>query len=318
MQFKQELAIVKPEKETLLSIGVFDGVHLGHQRLLAHLRDEAKKKGWLSGVVTFKSHPEVVLSHARGLKWLSDVDARATMIRDLGIDIVVPLTFTSELAKITGREFVQLLQQYLKMHGLIVGPDFALGRNRDGDIDRLRLMGREMGFSVEVIPPVVMNGEVISSSAIRQALTQGDIEKVQRFFGRPFTLSGQVVLGDKRGRVLGFPTANMEVKPDQAVPGDGIYVTLARVGGAWLPSVTNIGLRPTFGGKKRLVETYILNFDGDLYGKRLEVKLLGKLRDEKRFDTAEELKTQMRADAKQAGSIIDKQLKNKESEPRYG
>ena len=309
MQFKQELAIAKPDKETLLTIGVFDGVHLGHQRLLAHLRDEAKERGWLSAVITFKSHPQVVLSHARGLKWLSDVDTRATMIRDLGIDIVVPLTFTPELAKITAREFIQLLQQHLKMRGLIVGPDFALGRNREGDIERLRLLGKEMGFSIEVIPPVVMNGEVISSSAIRQALAQGEVEKVERFFGRPFTLSGQVVSGDKRGRALGFPTANLEVKPDQAVPGDGIYVTLAHVGDEWLPSVTNIGLRPTFGGKKRLVETYILNFDGDLYGKRLEVDLLGKLRDEKRFDTVEELKAQMKADVEQAKSIIDKRLK---------
>lgn len=309
MQFKQELAIAKPEKETLLTIGVFDGIHLGHQRLLTHLRDEARKKGWLSGVITFKSHPQVVLSHARGLKWLIDLDTRVGLIRSLGIDIVVALTFTPELAKVTAREFIQLLQEHLKMRGLIVGPDFALGRNREGDIERLRLLGKEMGFSIEVIPPVIMNGEVISSSAIRQAITLGDVEKVERLLGRTFGLSGQVVSGDKRGRTLGFPTANLELKPDQALPGDGIYATLAHVEGDSLPSVTNIGVRPTFGGKKRLVETYILDFEGDLYGKRLEIELLSKLRDEKRFGTVEELEAQMKVDAKQAKIMIDRRTK---------
>ena len=309
MQFERELAIVKPEKETLLTIGVFDGVHLGHQRLLAHLRDKAEEKGWLSGVITFKSHPQVVLSHVPDLKWLTDVDTRATMIRNLGIDIVVPLSFTPELAKVTAREFMQLLQRYLKMRGLVVGPDFALGRNREGDIERLRLIGKENSFSVEVIPPVAMNGEVISSSAIRRALAQGDVEKVERFFGRPFVLSGQVVPGDKRGKMLGFPTANLKIKSDQAMPADGIYATLAHVGDERLPSITNIGFRPTFDEGEHLVETYIFNFDGDLYGKMLEVELLGRLRDEKRFDTVEELKAQMKADVQQARRIIDKRLK---------
>lgn len=309
MDIEPELAVAKPKKETLLTIGVFDGIHLGHQRLLALLRDEARKRNWLSGVVTFKSHPQVVLSHAREVPWLSDLDTRISLIRDLGIDIAVALTFTPELAKITAREFVQLLQYHLKMRGLIVGPDFALGRNREGDIERLRLLGREMDFTVEAIPPVLINGEVISSSAIRQVLAQGDVEKVASMLGRPFRLSGKVVPGDKRGRTLGFPTANLAVNPDQALPGDGIYVTIAHLGNEPLPSVTNIGVRPTFGGKKRLVETYIIEYDGELYGKRLEIELLSKLRDEKRFNDAKELEAQMKEDVKQARTILDKRTR---------
>ena len=312
MQFKQELAIVKPAKETLLTIGVFDGVHLGHQRLLAHLRDEAKKRGWLSAVITFKSHPQVVLSHAKGLKWLSDVDTRATLIRGLGIDIVVPLTFTPELAQLSAREFLQLLKDYLKMRGLVIGPDFALGRNRQGNADQLRLLGQEMDFSVEVMPAFVLNGEVVSSSAIRQALAQGKTGKVGKLLGRPFSLTGQVVSGDKRGRVLGFPTANLDIKPEQALPSDGVYVTIAYVNHKLLPSVTNIGTRPTFGGGKRTVETCLLDYEGQLLEQKLTIDLVDRLRDEKKFDTSEELKAQIGRDIAQARVILDKKELDKE------
>jgi len=306
MQIEQELTLAKPKQQTLLTIGVFDGVHLGHQRLLTRLRDEAVKNNLVSGVITFKSHPQVVLSHAGDLRWLIDIDTRVDMIRNLGIDIVVPLTFTHELAQITAQEFLQLLKNKLKMRGLVVGPDFALGRNREGDLERLRLLGKEVGFSVEVMPPVLMGGEVISSSAIRQALTQGELAKVEKMLGRPFSLSGQVVHGDKRGRTLGFPTTNLDVKPDQALPGDGVYVTIAHVENASLSSVTNIGLRPTFNGQERLVETYILDYDGDLYGRKLDIEFLSKLRDEKRFGSVDELLAQMKEDIKQARIVLTK------------
>jgi riboflavin kinase/FMN adenylyltransferase len=309
VQVEKELAGVKPQQDTLLSVGVFDGVHLGHQRLLTHLRDEAKSKSWLSGVVTFKSHPEVVLTGENKLLWLNDLETRVTLLRSLGIDIVVALPFSSELARLTARRFVQLLQQHLKMRGLIIGPDFALGRNREGDAEKLRILGQEMGFSVEVIPEVVIDGYVVSSSTIRQALAEGDMKKVEKLIGRLFSLSGQVVSGDKRGRALGFPTANLDIKPGQALPGDGVYATISHTDDDFLPSVTNIGVRPTFGGSKRLVETYILDFEGNLLGKRLTIDLVDKLRDEERFDTVEKLKAQMRKDVKQARQVLNGRMK---------
>src|SRR4030043_901098 len=161
----------------LITIGVFDGVHLGHQRLLTQLRDEARSKNWLSGVITFKSHPKVVLSGENKLLWLNDLETRISLIRNLGIDIIVALPFSSELARLTARMFVQLLKQHLKMRGLIIGPDFALGRNREGNSEKLQILGEEMGFSVEVIPAVVIDGYVVSSSTIRQALAEGDMKK---------------------------------------------------------------------------------------------------------------------------------------------
>jgi riboflavin kinase/FMN adenylyltransferase len=309
VHIEKELAEVKPQKDTLLTIGVFDGIHLGHRRLLTRLRDEARKKNCLSSVVTFKSHPKAVLSRENKLLWLSDIETRIDLIRDLGIDLVVVLPFTSELARLTAQRFVQLLKEYLKMRGLIVGPDFALGKGREGDVDKLRLLGREMGFSVEVIPPVVVDDQVVSSSAIRQALTRGDMKKVEKLFGRFFSLEGLVVSGDKRGRALGFPTANLELKPEQALPSDGVYATIAHVGRKLMPSVTSIGVRPTFGGGKRLVETYIIDYEGELLGQKLTIDLVDRLRDEKRFVIVEELKSQMARDVERAGKILSERMK---------
>lgn len=313
MRIEEELAKVKPQKETLLTVGVFDGVHLGHQRLLTHLRNEAQQRDLLTGVVTFKSHPQKVLSPGRKLLWLSNLETRTNLLRSFGIDVIVTLPFTPQLAELTAREFVQLLKDYLKMRGLVVGPDFALGKNREGSADQLRLLGQEMGFIVEVVPPVVLDGEVISSSAVRLALAQGDMETVEKLFGRPFSLSGQVVTGDRRGRVLGFPTANLDVEPEQALPSDGVYVTAAHINHESLPSVTNIGVRPTFGGGKHLVETYLLDYEGQLHEQRLRIDLLDKLRDEKHFDTAEELQAQIRKDVEQARAILDKRMRKSRS-----
>jgi len=309
VQIEKELAKVRPKKETLLTIGVFDGIHLGHQRLLTHLRDEARRKNWLSGVVTFKSHPKAVLSSDNKLLWLSDLETRISLLRGLGIDVIVVLPFTSELSRLTAQRFVQLLKDNLKMRGLIIGPDFALGRDREGDAEKLRFLGQEMDFSVEVIPPVVLDGQVVSSSAIRQALAQGDMKKVEKLFGRPFSLNGQVVSGDRRGRGLGFPTANLKLKPEQALPSDGVYATIAHVGHGLVPSVTNIGVRPTFGGGKRLVETCLIDYEGKLLGQRLTIDLADKLRDEKRFDTVEELKSQIGKDVEQARHILSERMK---------
>jgi riboflavin kinase/FMN adenylyltransferase len=309
VQVEKELARIKPQQEMLLSIGVFDGVHLGHQKLLTHLRDEARSKNLLSGVVTFKSHPEVVLTGKNKLLWLNDLETRISLIRKLGIDIVVALPFSSELAGLTAREFVQLLKQHLKMRGLIVGPDFALGRNREGDSEKLRTLGEEMGFSVEVLPPVVIDGCVVSSSAIRQALAEGDMKKVEKLIGRLFSLGGKVVKGDRRGRNLGFPTANLDIQPDQALPGDGVYATITHTDKESLPSVTNIGVRPTFGGSKRMVETYILDFEGNLLGRKLTIDLVKKLRNEERFNTIEALKAQMARDVAQARQMLSDRMK---------
>jgi len=309
MEIEQELASIAPQGDTLLTIGVFDGVHAGHRHLLEKLQQRATEKNLLSGVVTFNPHPQSVLHPHNQLPWLSNLEDRVRAFRELGINIVAVLTFTPKVAQLSAQEFISLVKKQLRMRGIMVGPDFALGRGQEGNIDLLRSLGREMEFSVEVIPPYTINGEVVSSTLIRQALARGDMRKVERLMGRYFYLGGTVITSDKRGRVLGFPTANLDIKPQQALPGNGIYATIAQVDGKQFPSATNIGIRPTFGEGEKTVETHLLNYKGDLYGKDIRLEFVQKLRDEQRFPSSEELKVQIEKDVREVEAILAKDLK---------
>jgi riboflavin kinase/FMN adenylyltransferase len=196
------------------------------------------------------------------------------------------------------------LKKQLRMKGLVVGPDFALGKNREGNTDVLRQLGVEMGFSLTAVPPLTIEGEVVSSTAIRRALAEGDTKRVQKLMGRPFSLHGEVVKGDKRGAELGFPTANLDTDREQALPADGVYTSRAFIDNQAYPAMTNIGTSPTFGGGKRLVEVYLLDYRGDLYGRELAVEIIEHLRGEKKFDTPEELKKQIAEDVKRGKSAL--------------
>jgi riboflavin kinase/FMN adenylyltransferase len=304
MSVEQELGEFSPRKDMLLTIGVFDGVHLGHKHLIAKLKELAQKQGDLSGVITFSQHPREVLSPQTRLPSLTGLEQRLALLQDEGVDIVIPLPFTPRIANLSPKQFLSLLKEYLKVKGLVVGPDFALGKDRQGDIDALRQLGKEMGFSVTVVPPLRIGGEVVSSTAIRKALADGDMEKAQKLLGRPFRLQGRVVSGDKRGQELGFPTANLEAAPGQALPAGGVYACRAHVEGQAYPAMTNIGTRPTFDGGQQLVEVYLMDYNGDLYGRELALDIIGRLRDEKKFDTAEQLKEQIARDIKQGQTLL--------------
>ena len=309
METEQELASVTPQGKTLLTIGVFDGVHAGHRYLLRQLQQQAAKANLLSGVITFNPHPQSVLHPARQLPWLSHLDDRVTTLQQLGVDIVAVLTFTPKLARLSARGFMSLLRKYLKMQGIMVGPDFVLGRHGEGDIKLLRTLGDEMGFTVHVIPPFTIEGEIVSSTLIRQSLARGDMRRVEKLMGRRFYLRGKVITSDKRGRLLGFPTANLDMKPQQALPDNGIYATITQVDGKRFHSATNVGTRPTFGEGKRMVETYLLSYNGDLYGKQITVEFVKKVRDEQRFPSVEELITQMGEDVREVDAILAQDLK---------
>jgi riboflavin kinase/FMN adenylyltransferase len=304
---EEELKEFTPQRETVLTIGVFDGIHLGHQHLIEYLKRQALMRDYLPGVVTFRRHPQQVLSPQTHLHYLTTLEERIRLLKGLGIELIVPLPFNLELAQLPARQFASLLQTHLRMRGLVVGPDFAMGQGREGDVSTLHSLGKEMGFWVDVVLPKIVNGEVVSSTIIRQALAQGDMLKVRRLLGRPFSLSGKVVHGTERGKQLGFPTANLGVNSGQALPIDGVYVTRAYLGSHAYPSVTNIGIRPTFGQGERAVEVYLLDFKGQLYGQGLRIELVERLRDERRFPTLEELKAQINRDVEQAISILERQ-----------
>ncbi len=304
MLVEEELSRFSPGKDTLLTIGVFDGVHLGHKHLLSKLLEEAAPKNLLPGVVTFHQHPEELLSRRTRLPFLTDIEERINLLKNEGVDIIIPLSFTAELAQLKARQFVSLLQKHLGMRGLVIGADFALGKGREGDTGTLQKLRQEMNFSVTVVPPLVMNGEVVSSTAIRKALAAGDISKVQELAGRPFSLHGKVVTGAGRGAGLGFPTANMEISPEHALPPDGVYAGWAHIDGKAYQSMANIGKCPTFGGGKCTVEVYLVDYRGDLYGRELKVDIIARLRDEKKFDTVDELKKQVADDVRRGKALL--------------
>jgi riboflavin kinase/FMN adenylyltransferase len=307
MQLMDELSHLRPGRAVVLTIGVFDGIHLGHQHLLSQVKERAQGRGAASGVVTFHPHPRQVIYGEEGLGYLCTVEERLEIIKSLGIELIATLSFTPGLARLDARQFISLIQEHLRLKGLVVGPDFALGRGRQGNLETLQAIGLEMGFTVESVPPLELEGQVVSSTAIRRALAQGDVAQAGKLLGRRVSLCGVVVAGARRGKGLGFPTANLAVDPELVIPANGVYVTRAHLGSASYPSVTNIGKNPTFGGRERSVEVHILDFKEDIYGQEVRIELVRRLRDEQRFSTVDELVAQMRRDVELARTHLKEQ-----------
>ena len=310
MSVEEELSQLSPGRDTILTIGVFDGVHLGHKHLLEKLIERAGRLNLLSGVVTFAPHPQRLLSPETELPFLTGLEQRKALLKDAGAEAVIVLPFSRELAQLSAREFVGLLKEHLSLKELVIGPDFTLGRNREGSVSTLRKLGREMGFTVTVVPPVRINGEMVSSTAIRKALAGGDLEKVHSLIGRPFSLQAKVIRGESRGAKLDYPTANLEIEPGQALPAEGVYATWAYIGGRAHEAVTNIGRRPTFGGGKSVVEVYILGYRGSLYGQELKIDIIERLRGERQFDSAEALRQQIARDVEQGRAVLSSKGRN--------
>jgi len=309
MTIEQELASLVPHKETVLTIGVFDGVHEGHRYLIEKLIHQAQEKDLLSGVVTFHPHPQSVLDPSNQLSSLMSLDDRIKEIRHLGVDLIALLSFTPQVARLSARQFVTLLRKYLKMRGLVIGDDFALGRRRQGNAEKLAALGREMSFFLHVVSPFTIDGETVSSTLLRQTLTQGNMEKVRKLMRHPFSVSGKVITGDKRGHTLEFPTANLDIGLQQVLPGNGVYASIAYADGKQFASATNIGIRPTFGQGQKTVETYLIDYHRELYGKELKLEFIRKIRDEQRFTSSQELKFQIEKDVEKARTIADKEMK---------
>ncbi len=310
MLVEEELAQVSPTKDMLLTIGVFDGVHLGHKYLISQLIEHARKRDLLSGVVTFRQHPQKVLSPRNKLPFLTNLTRRINLLKAEGVDAVIPLSFNRELVQLSAIQFISLLKKYIRMRGLVIGPDFTLGRNREGDTNRLYTLGQDMNFSVTVIPPLTVNGSRVSSTAIREALAGGDMRKVHDLAGRYLSLIAPVITGAGRGTGLGFPTANLDISPEQALPADGVYATWTYIDDTCYQSVTNIGRRPTFNSGQRTVEVYILDYHSELYGQEIRVDVIERIRDEKKFSTTDDLVKQVAEDVKQTSAILSSRGRN--------
>jgi riboflavin kinase/FMN adenylyltransferase len=301
MNLRHQLARAAPNQDTVLTLGVFDGVHLGHQHLVRRLIQMAGST-CAPAVLTFSNHPATVLRPGTHIGYLNTHEEKLRLIREQGVELVVSLDFTQEVAQVSAQDFSAMLVEIFRTKGLVLGPDAALGHNREGTLDYLRRRGEELGFWVETVDPLVLDGAEVKSSRIRNAVLQGDMTACTRLLNRKFSINGKVVVGDHRGEQLGFPTANLEIASGMLVPGDGIYATWANIDGVRHPSATSIGVRPTFGLTERLVEVHVLDFDADLYGKDLCVEFVGKLRDQQTFPGVDALVDQINRDV--AGSRL--------------
>ena len=293
-------------RPSVLTIGSFDGVHRGHQHLISSVIASAERRGAASVVVTLHPHPKLVLRPDSTLSLLSTLEERLLLASQLGLDYVVVFPFSLEHSQIRARDFVKLLVDHLNMTELQCGPNFALGYKREGTISFLREVGRELGFVVTVVEPREYEEGIISSTRVRELVAEGDVSAASNLLGRFPGLRGLVVHGDHRGRLLGFPTANLDV-PDgstKLTPANGIYAVRVRLGNEWFNGAANIGVRPQFGGGPRLVEVYILDFDRDIYGQELEAHFVKRLRDEMKFANVAALVEQMTQDVARARTIL--------------
>lgn len=301
-----------PDRDTIgaagavVTVGVFDGVHRGHLAVIDEVRAKAAARGAKSVLVTFEPYPLAIIRPEAAPKRLTALDEKKELLARVGLDYVVVLPFTHELAQLSPREFVQqILLDGLGLCHLVIGYDHRLGRGRTGDLNELRALGEELGFETNVVPAMLRDGNPISSSRIRENLDMGDVSAAADGLGRPYSFQGEVVHGDGRGRSLGFPTANLEIRDkDKLLPLEGIYAVRATVGGQIHNGVIHIGPRPTFPGAEKTVELHLFDFDEDIYGQHVTVACCNRIRGIRSFGTIEALIRAMVEDCAAARALF--------------
>jgi riboflavin kinase/FMN adenylyltransferase len=306
MQIVRGLYNLRPEhRGSALTIGNYDGVHRGHQAVLATLRERARALGAATTVVTFEPTPQEYFGGERAPSRLMRLRDKLLALREQGVERVLCLHFDRALASLSAEDFIdRVLVQGLGARHVVVGADFRFGSGRKGDLRLLAAAGARAGFTIAATPTFVLEGERVSSTAVRNALAAGDLERARRLLGRRYRICGRVIGGQRLGRALGYPTANMALGR-RVCPIHGIFaVRVAGAGAGWLPGVASLGTRPTIGGGELLLEAHLFDFDAELYGRRLDVEFVAKLRDEERFASTEALTVQMRRDEAQARAIL--------------
>ncbi len=298
-------------KNAWLTIGSFDGFHRGHQQIIKHLTAGAHANNAPAVVLTFYPHPAMVLRGPQESFYLSTPEEKAALLHAAGVDVVITHPFNHQVAQRRAAEFMQEIHDHLQLTQLLIGHDFALGRQREGDLPTLTRLGAEFGFDVEVITALEQTGEVISSSRIRRLLENGEIDQAAALLGHTYAVQGTVIVGDGRGRTIGIPTANLDVLKERVVPAAGVYACLAEIDGQIHQAVTNVGVRPTFETEPVAprIEAHLLDFEGDLYQQQLKLTFLARLRNEQRFSGVDALVAQIHADIAQARQLFAEEVK---------
>jgi riboflavin kinase / FMN adenylyltransferase len=300
-------------ESSIITLGNFDGLHLGHQELIRKIIQRAEETASLSMVVTFRPHPLKILAPEKCPPLISIYEEKIRLFEKLGIDVLVKIPFSLDFAAMEPRDFVKnILCDLLGAKEIFVGYNYRFGKGRKGDIRMLRELGEEFGFAVREVEQVSLNGEVISSTRIRQLLKNGEVEDAAKFLGRPYALCGIVVKGDGRGRGLGFPTANIASR-HAIIPSNGVYAVKLFVRDRHYNGVVNIGMRPTFDARTLAIEVHIFDFDEDVYGEEVSIYFIGRIRGEKKFAGAPELISQIKDDITTAKELLSKRMYTYES-----
>ncbi len=306
MQVFESLDFTVKFANPVLTIGNYDGVHIGHRTIIEVVKGMALEIGGTPMLMTFHPHPLHVLRPDKELPSITPIEEKKRLIEEAGIEVLVVVPFTQEFSHVTPEAYVRdILIGKLNIKALVVGYDFKFGKGGRGDIEGMKRYAEAYGFSLEVVNAVTIGGEKVGSNKIRKLLQNGEVDKADLLLGRPYMISGEVVHGEGRGRAFGFPTINMQTRFD-LVPPNGVYISEVMLGGKRLHSVTNIGYNPTFGGQRRAIETFILDYDGDLYGENVRLFFHGRLREEVRFGSVEELRKQIERDVKSARDYFAK------------
>jgi riboflavin kinase / FMN adenylyltransferase len=290
---------------TVSTIGFFDGVHLGHQAVFRRTIAAARDRGQRSAVVTFDRHPREVLTPGKEPPLLTTLARKASLIEATGIEVLIVLEFTPEFSRWPAEEFVRaILVEGVRVAHVVVGSNFTFGHRALGTVETLRMLGPGHGFTAEEVPLLLIDGRPVSSSSIREALAGGDLEWPSRALGRRYAVDGTVVSGAGRGAGLGFPTANLQIDPRMQLPASGIYAGRASVWGGTFVAALSVGTNPTFGGEPLHVEAFLLDFEGEVRGESLAVEFWARLREERRFDSAEELVRAMEDDVRRTRELV--------------
>jgi riboflavin kinase / FMN adenylyltransferase len=310
MEVIHNISNYHPQRPSILTIGTFDGVHVGHQKIIRNLVKKAKKENLCALVLTFFPHPRMILQKESQIKMIDAMEEKRKLLEKLGVEVLIIQPFTLAFSRMTAVEYTRdVLVNDLNISKLIIGYDHRFGRNREATVEDLKQFGLDYGFTVEEIPAQDIDSIAVSSTKVRNAITTGAIKKANRYLGRPFSLSGVVIKGDEIGRKIGYPTANIEIKEDYKLkPQNGVYLVQCDWDEKKYFGMMNVGKRPTVSGKKTQIETYFFDFKGDLYGKKISVDLLEKIREEQKFDSLDTLKNQLDADQNTCQSLIPKYL----------
>jgi len=307
MKIYHQLADFHPPRYSVVTSGTFDGVHLGHQKILGRLKELAEHKQGETVLLTYWPHPRLILQpEDNNLRLLTTLTEKVKLLEELGVDHLIILPFTKELSQMSSEEFIrEILVEKVQTKTLVIGYDHKFGKNREGSFEYLKSHSHLFGFDMEEISRQDVDDLAVSSTKIRTALAQGDISTASKYLGRPYFLSGQVVKGQQIGRSIGFPTANIQVVDKyKLLPRDGAYAVYAEVGAIRYKAILNIGDRPTVDGKKKTIEAHLIDFDGDVYGQELSINFQEFLREEERFENLDALKNQLLIDRERAIFIL--------------